>query len=203
MPELLPRLRQGVPIGTGPKGEEIYPAPEFILFWQQFANAIELIPGLAELVADAEAAAAAAQVSADNAQTSADDADAAAASVTSEQSIIASFPTNYTAPLIEADSTGNVTIANHQRQYGDTTLNPTVNVTGDTVATGEASPAIVRFYYSDPSRAGGAVTYQFTVDPADPPVQGGNIHSVGAVEIPAAGTQSGGAVNPPGFAPLP
>jgi len=40
-------------------------------------------------------------------------------------------------------------------------------------------------YYLDASRAGGAVTYQASTDPADA-VQSGNVHSAGAVETPAA-----------------
>lgn len=123
-------------------------------------------------------------------------ANAAAEAVTAESSITNSFPTNFVAPLISADNTGVVTIADHDRQYGDGT---SVAVDGDTIATGEANPDIVRVYYDDEARAGGAVTYAFTVDPADPPIQGGDRHVIGAVEIPAAGTADGGYVRPPGY----
>lgn len=140
----------------------------------------------------ATAAAAAANTAAANAQ-AASDASAA------ETSLVNSFVTNFTPPVIQADSAGNVTIANHDRQYGDTALNPTVSVAGDVIATAAANPDIVRIYYDDPTRAGGAVAYLFTVDPVDPPVQGGDRHVVGAVQIPAAGTSDGGYVRPPGY----
>lgn len=155
-------------------------------------NAILAIPAieaaledLDEAVANANSAAAAAQAAADSAK--------------SNESLINSYISGFTAPLISADSSGNVTIANHQRVYGDSTLNPTRSVTGGTISTAAAANSTVRVYYSDPTRAGGAVTYQFTVDPATPMAQGGNIHSVGAVIIPATGTDDGNFVRPPGF----
>lgn len=120
-------------------------------------------------------------------------------SARSEASLVNSYPANYTAPLISADAAGNVTIANHDRFYGDPTLNPTVHVTGGVVSSSGISGDNIRIYYNDSSRAGGAVTYHFTIDPADPPVQGGNTHSVGAVTIPASGTSSGVGVKPPGW----
>lgn len=193
MAEILPRLRQGVPIGQLANGTEVFPHPKFILFWQQFCDLLEQLP-------DIQALADQAQASADAAQASADAAQAAADQSTSETSIVNSYPTNPTVPpLISADNTGSVTISTHDRVYGDPTLNPTVSVTGGLIATGGSNPDVIRVYYSDPARAGGAVTYQFTVDPADPPVQGGSIHVVGAVTIPAAGTQSGNGVRPPGY----
>ncbi len=132
-------------------------------------------------------------------------ANAAADAASSETSIVNSFVTGFvgTSPL-SADNTGLITVANHQRQYGDPTLNPTVNVTGDTFASGASVGDIVRVFYDDPTRAGGGVTYQFTIDPVDPPVQGGDRHVVGAVEIPAAGSSDGGYVRPPGYTnPIP
>lgn len=155
-------------------------------------NAILAIP----LIEDALAALGTAIAAADAAAATAN---AAAASVTAESSLVNSFVDNYVAPLISADNLGNVTIAAHDRVYGDTALNPTVSVSGGVVATGAAPASVVRIYYNDPTRAGGTVTYLFTVDPAAPPVQGGNLHSVGAVTIPAAGTQGGKGVRPPGY----
>ncbi len=102
--------------------------------------------------------------------------------------------------MIEADNAGNISIADHERQYGDPALNPDVSVDGDTLASGAAIGETVRVYYIDALREGGAVAYLFTIDPAPKPVQGGNIHSVGAVTIPAAGTAPGGGVQPPGTA---
>lgn len=155
-------------------------------------NAILAIPAIEAALAGLDAATTAAQDAADAAN-------AAAASVTSESSIVTSYPDNFVAPLISANSTGDVTIVTHDRVYGDPTMNPTVSVTGSIIATGESSPSVIRVYYVDPTRAGGAVSYLYTVDPAAPPVQGGNVHSVGAVEIPAAGSQSGNGVKPPGY----
>jgi hypothetical protein len=118
-----------------------------------------------------------------------------AETITAASALSTSFVENFTPPVVEADSAGLVTIANHDRHYGDGTI---VAVTGDTLATGEASPTRVHIYYSDPSRAGGAVTYQYSTDEADA-AQIGDVHNVGAVEIPAAGTQSGGYARPPGY----
>lgn len=152
-------------------------------------NAILAIPIIEAALVGLDAATAAAQAAADNAN-------AAAMSVTSESSLVNSYPSGVT---ITADNLGNVTINTHNRIYGDSVMNPTVSVTGAVVATGAAAASVVRIYYNDPTRAGGAVTYLFTVDPASPPVQGGNVHSVGAVTIPAAGTQGGNGVRPPGY----
>lgn len=160
-------------------------------------NQILSLPLIIDALADLDAAIIAAQDAADNANAAAD-------AVTSESSLVNSYVSNFVAPIISADNTGVVTIANHDRVYGDSVLDPTVAVTGNTVATGQAAGTIVRIYYNDPTRAGGAVTYLFTVDPASPPVQGGNTHVIGAVEIPAAGSVDGGYVRPPGYTgPIP
>ncbi len=152
-------------------------------------NAILAIPLIEDALADLDTAIAAADAAAASAN-------AAAASVTAEQSIVTSYPSGVT---LTANSSGDVTINTHNRVYGDSSLNPTVSVTGAVLVTGAAPASVVRIYYNDPTRAGGAVTYLFTVDPAAPPVQGGNLHSVGAVTIPAAGTQGGNGVRPPGY----
>ena len=119
----------------------------------------------------------------------------AAEALTASSSLATSFVENFTPPVVSADNAGLVTIANHDRHYGNGTI---VAVTGDTLATGEASPTRVHVYYSDAARAGGAVTYQYSTAEADA-AQIGDVHSVGAVEIPAAGTQSGGYARPPGY----
>jgi len=155
-------------------------------------NAILAIPLIEDALADLDTAIAAADAAAASAN-------AAAVAVTSESSLVNSFVDNFVAPLISADNLGNITIATHDRVYGDSTMNPTVSVTGAVVASGAAPASVVRIYYNDASRAGGSVTYLYTVDPAAPPVQGGNVHSVGAVTIPAAGTQGGNGVRPPGY----
>lgn len=159
---------------------------------EDILNQLIAIPLIEAALADLDAATTAAAAAAANAN-------AAAEAVTSESSLVNSFVDNFVAPLISADNLGDITIATHDRVYGDSTLNPTVSVTGAVVSSGAAPASVVRIYYNDPARAGGAVTYLFTVDPAAPPVQGGNVHSVGAVTIPAAGTQGGNGVRPPGY----
>lgn len=107
-----------------------------------------------------------------------------------------SYPAGFTAPLIQADASGNVTIAAHTRYYGDGT---SVAVAGGVLATGEAAASVLRIYYDDPRHLGGAVSYQYTLDPAVAPIQTGVRHIVGRVEIPASGTQDGTYLFPPGY----
>lgn len=192
----LTRLEKMLPLADGDGSPSIQ-------FLRLYNGAMVALEAAFNGLEDAVSAIAAAQAAADAANTAADNANAAAESVTSEQSLVTSFIVSgsFTPPLITADTLGNVTIATHDRQYGDTALNPTRTVDGDTIATGEVSPSVVRFYYDDPDREGGAVAYLFTVDPDPEPVQGGDTHSVGAVEIPAAGTNDGDYVRPPGFTP--
>lgn len=193
----IPPFQQSRPIVDG----QGLPTSEYL---RSINQAFKTLEDAQNATAAALAAAVAANAAAATANTAATTAQGAANSVTAESSLVNSFVTDFTLPAISADSTGLVTIANHHRQYGNTTLNPTVAVTGGTLATAQANPATVRVYYDDPTRAGGAVTYHFTVDPAAPPVQGGNRHVVGAVEIPAAGTSDGGYVRPPGYTgPIP
>lgn len=158
-------------------------------------NAILDIPAIQQAVLDAQAAA-------DTAQAAADTAQAVVDNQASEASLISSYTSGFTPPLITADNLGNVTLANHTRVYGNPSLNPNRSVTGATIPTTATAGQIVRVYYDDPSRVGGAVTYLYTIDPAPPPVQTGNRHSVGAVEIPAAGTNDGYNQPPPGYIPV-
>lgn len=162
-------------------------------------NAILAIPIIQEALEGLDAAVAAAQQAAKDAQDAADSASGAANTARLETSLTSSYVANFTAPLISADSTGQVTIAAHDRVYGDPTLNPTRAIAGGTISTAASASSVIRVYYNDPTRAGGAVTYLFTVDPAPPPVQSGDTHSIGAVIIPAAGTQDGNFIKPPGF----
>lgn len=121
----------------------------------------------------------------------------AAKSITSEQSIVNSYVTSFAgASPLAADSAGNVTVKNHTRVYGNTTLNPNVAITGTVLATGAASPTIIHVFYDDATRADTTPTFQFSTTQ---PVQGGDRHVIGAVEIPAAGTSDGGYVRPPGY----
>ena len=141
----------------------------------------DLITTVEQAVADATAAAVAAN-------------DAAAAG-TAESALVNSFVANFTPPMVSADSAGLVTIAAHDRVYGD---GATVSVSGGTVATGQANPAVVYIYYDQPSRVGGPVTYLYSLDEADA-AQTGARHNIGAVLIPAAGSASGGYARPPGY----
>lgn len=162
-------------------------------------NAILEIPELQTAIQQAKAAADNANAAAATAQDAADSAQGAADATAADTSLVNSYVANFTAPVLSATSLGVVTIANHERVYGDSTLNPTVPVTGGSLPTSAATGDAVRIFYDDASRSGGAVTYQFSIDPAPPPVQSGNRHSVGVVTIPAAGSQGGKPVRPPGY----
>jgi len=145
---------------------------------------------------DVVSAIAAALEAADIALAAAETAQAAADGATSESSLNSSYPANFVAPLVSANAAGNVVIANHDRIYGDGT---SVAVTGTVLTTGLPVGTVVRVYYDDPTRAGGAVPYQYTSDPTVA-AQSGVRHSVGAVTIPNAGTSPGNPVLPPGTA---
>jgi hypothetical protein len=162
------------------------------IWWQQVVEAIETQEGRQD---EAIEAIAAAQAAADAANAAAVTANEAAEEITAGNSLSQSFIENFTPPVVSADNTGLVTIADHDRHYGDGTV---VSVDGDTLATGEAAGTIVYIFYSQPSRAGGAVTYQYSTEEADA-AQIGDVHNVGAVEIPAAGTAPGGYARPPGY----
>ena len=189
-PIKLPRLMQGW--RTQPQLFERY-WDNAMTKLEETLNAIISIPEIEAALVDLDAATAAAQAAADAANAAAD-------ATTSESSIVNSYPSNFVAPLVSITSGGVVTVANHDRVYGDSTMNPTVSVVGGSFGTGATAGQVVRVYYVDPTRAGGAVTYQFTIDPASPPVQGGDTHSVGAVTVPGAGSNNGNPVRPPGYA---
>lgn len=169
-------------------------------------NAILEIPIIRDAVETAQIAAEAAQTVAEAAQVVADTAQTAANNAqwaTDAQALESSLVNSYVDSTIAtptADSFGNITVVTHQRVYGNPALNPTVSVAGATFPAAVVPGDVVRVYYSDPARAGGTVTYQYTVDGVDlPPVQGNNIHSVGAVEIPVTGTGDGVFLRPPGY----
>lgn len=82
-------------------------------------------------------------------------------------------------------STTTITIASHTRFYTDGSQ---VSVNGGTApASGSGDTDYVS--YNDPPRTGGTVSY---IVSTVAPVQTGDTHVVGAVTIPATGTQSGG-----------
>lgn len=165
-------------------------------------NAILDIPSIQAAVSAAQAAAVTAQAAADTAQSIADDATSSAVATATEASLVNSYTNGFSGALVTANAAGNVTIKNHTRVYGDSSINPSRSVTGATISTSASPGDVVRVYYDDASRAGGAVSYQFTIDPALGPVQGGNRHSVGAVEIPMTGTVNGKTIRQPGYVEL-
>ncbi len=178
------------------------PSPDFLRYLNK---AFQDIQNSANAVIDAQNAADAANAAAAVATAAAATANNAANASAAESSIVSSFVKDFAgvSPL-EADNTGGVTIASHTRQYGDTTLNPDVLITGNVLATGGIPGDIVRIYYIDPTRADTTPTFLSTIDPATQPVQGGDTHVIGAVEIPAAGVSDGGFVRPPGYTgPIP
>jgi hypothetical protein len=148
----------------------------------------------------AQAAAVAANAAAVTAQAAANSASTMADAVAQEASIVSSFPTGWIGNLIECNNAGVVDIVDHVRQYGNTTLNPNATINSAFgIATAASIGQKLRFYYDDATRTGGTVTYGFTVDPATPPVQGGNRHVVGSVTVPGSGIAVGIPVRPPGF----
>lgn len=165
-------------------------------------NAILAIPLIQQAVLDAQAAADAAQAAANSAQTAADAAQGSADAQARETSLVNSYTTGFAGALLTANTSGSVTIQAHTRVYGDSILNPNASVSGTVLTTGATPGQIVRVFYNDPVRTGGAVSYYFTIDPAVFPAQSGNTHSVGAVEIPAVGTNSGKNLRPPGYIEL-
>lgn len=191
----IPRLDINIPI-VQPGG---HPTQAFLTFYNGAMRSLETAFNALE---DAINAIEAAQAAADAANEAAAAADAAATAaqdaasdVNSAGSLANSYVTNFTPPVVQADSSGNVTIANHDRVYGD---GSTVSITGGVVATGQANPTVVYIFYSDTTRADTTPTFQYSTNEADA-AQIGDVHNVGAVTIPAAGTQSGGYARPPGF----
>ena len=156
------------------------------------------IPFLRQLNSNVDVVAAiqAALAAADLANTAAGNAQNAADNAQAESSLNNSYPANFAPPLVSAASSGNVTVANHDRVYGD---GSSVAVLGAVIPTGGGPGSVVRVYYDDPTRAGGAVFYQTTSNPTIS-AQTGVRHSVGAVTIPGAGNSPGNPVLPPGTA---
>jgi Flp pilus assembly protein TadG len=176
----------------------------FSRWWQSIVEQVETaingiiaLPEIQAAIAEAQAAADAANAAAAAASTAATNAQSSASANTSEQSLVNSGMEGFTPPAIKVNSAGAVTVANHNRRYGNSTLNPTVAVAGATFSTGGTSGDIIYVFYDDPTRAGGAVTYQYSMDPADT-VQGGVRHSIGSVIVPSTGSADGTPVLPVG-----
>jgi len=116
-----------------------------------------------------------------------------------DRSVENSYVDDFTAPLISCDSSGNVTIANHDRVYGSPAINPTVAVTGGSLVTSASVGDVIDIYYKDPTRRGGAVTYLFYLNRASLVYQTGEIHSLGTVTVPSSGTANGSVIRPNGL----
>lgn len=145
--------------------------------------------------AAADAAATAAQAAADGAQIAADNAQTAADDVTAQTAIANSYVSGVTITATDAGASATINISAHTRYYADGT---NVAVNGGSV-TGLAYSTLYFIYYDQPSRAGGAVTYQATTTGATA-AQLGDRHTVGSVTTPAAAApdNTGDFVYPPG-----
>lgn len=186
----LPRLLSNTAI-TGNDGR---PSAPFVVWWQtvvtQIEKAINAIVTLTGITDDFATAITNAQNAADAANAAAATANEAAAAAAKESALNNSWITPDT---VLTSTTTTITIASHTRHYGDGT---SVSVTGGTVAATAAGDDDY-VSYSDPTRAGGAVTYAVTLTN---PAQTGNTHVVGGIIIPATGTVTGGGgPKQPGF----
>ena len=179
-------------------------------YWDIAMSQIEAnINALLELP-EIQAAILAAQTAADTAQTSATTANTAAAAANTAATTAQTAATNatniatitnsgvsgVTITATDAGTNCTATISGHTRIYGDGT---SVSVTGGNV-TGLSYSTTYFFYYDQPSRAGGSVSYQATTDQSVA-AQTGNRHLVGSVTTPAAagGPVNGDSVRPPGI----
>lgn len=169
------------------------PSPVFLRFIngaiKSLKNGVNSLIDVQNAVDAANAAAAAATAAAATANATAATATAAAAtanSATAANAREAAIVNSYISPdsVLSASPTL-VTVASHTRFYADGT---SVAVSGGTVAA--TAPGDVDYIsYSDPARAGGAVTYVAAITQ---PAQSGDTHVVGAVSVPTTGTSSGG-----------
>lgn len=191
----LPRLQQKVSM-TDRDG---LPSLPFHRWWNTFAGSLEdAINQLAETVdaiAAAQAAADAANAAAAAAEAAADNAQNAADTAAADSALSNSGVTGATITGSDAGTDATATISAHTRVYGD---GSSVSVSGGSV-TALAYSTFYYIYYDQPSRAGGAVTYQATTS-ATTAAQTGDRHLVGSVTTPAAAgaPTDGGLVQPPG-----
>ena len=145
-------------------------------------NAIALLPEIQAQLANLDAATQAALDAAAAAQAAADGAAATTDAAKREQALVNSYIEPDT--VLTASPT-TITIAAHTRMYADGT---SAQVSSGTLAvTGPTDTDYV--FYVDLTRMGGTVSYQVSTTP---PVQTGDTHVVGAVQIPETGTVDGG-----------
>lgn len=109
------------------------------------------------------------------------------------QLVASSYTTGLTFTL---DSAGSFVLSTHSRIY----LDKTVSVTGATISTGADPDDVVLVYYDDPTRAGGAVTYQTLIldegigefSSAFASSTNPYRHYVAGKKVPASGSAPGG-----------
>lgn len=159
------------------------------LLWQRTMEAIEAaFTALSQQVNDNTAIIAEIRAAQQLAQAANANADAVSAQLSLANSYVTPQP-------LSASSDGTITIAAHNRVYGDVS----VSVNAGSIS-GFAQGTFVEVFYEDAARAGGSVTYQGTTGLV---AQEGATHIVGGVEIPAAGQPPvpGATPQPPGYVP--
>jgi type II secretory pathway pseudopilin PulG len=185
----LPRLLSGASVVDG----EGRPTLSFTRYWQQLVEQIErvfnAIADILGITDQLDQALKQAQTAIETAQQAAQTAQSAATAAQQQneaQKREAALQSSYIEPASVLTATPTlITIAAHTRYYSDGT---SAVVNGGTIPA--TAPDDVDYVsYDDPSRSGGAVVY---VVSATPPVQTGDTHVVGAVQIPTTGTADGG-----------
>ena len=186
----IPTLTQSEPIVDAQQKPTTYFLRTLNGILQNLAKAVtqlQQLPIIQDALLALDAATQAAQAAADAATAAAADSMEQTAANAREASLQASY-IDPSSVLTATPTT--ITIAPHNRIYPAASggVATTVAVNGGSIAA--TAPADVDYiFYSDPTRAGGSVTYQVSTTP---PVQTGDTHVVGAVEIPATGTADGG-----------
>jgi hypothetical protein len=180
----------------------------FQIWWQQVVQAITeqetRQDDLLDAIIAADAAAAAAQAAADTANAAATAADASASAaqdtadaITEGNAIAQSYVTGCTVTATDAGTDVTISISAHTRHYPQpdgTTVDVAVSAGS---LTGRAYGTAYYVYYSDPTRAGGAVTYLSSTTEI---AQLGDAHVVGLSPAIAAldPPTHGGTTRPPG-----
>lgn len=166
-------LQQTMPVVDG----DGRPSPMFLRFLN---GAIRQLKVNLNLVIDAQ-----------NAASAANEAAAAANAATAQTKRDAALINSYIEPASVLSATPTtISVAAHVRRYADGT---SANVSAGTVATTGGAGAVDYVSYVEPQRDGGTVAF---IVSTTPPVQTGDTHVVGAVTVPATGTQAGGSGPP-------
>jgi hypothetical protein len=185
MPLILPRLPQSEPSW-----------PDFQIWWQEMATAIEENFNSLESVAlDTATALAAANAASD----AADNATSVAEEVSTQNVLAGSWVTGLALSAASAGASATINISAHIRHYPQadgSIVDVAVNAGS---VTGLAFSTLYYLYYDDPALAGGAVVYHATTVENDAAMIGDR-HTVGAVKTPASGGAgtSGSGTRPPG-----